>query len=203
MAAALAVRPPFSPFSHMNRASYKGECRRLMSRTNMETVAERAAHFEDIDPDRYNRMKSKFDDLGIQYGEEYKKRFGNQPPPPLGYFVNQVNSNNINMLNSFVDSIMMLPASRSSSQQSQSNNGSGKSENNVATSANINTSAASNYFNSEAATKLMKQSVGGNNNNSFNQIYDEINYEDNMNGYMSIGSGNYSGWFSLLIFLIY
>jgi hypothetical protein len=170
----LSPRTPMQPFSHMNRASYKGECRRLMSRTNMETVAERAAHFEEIDPERYMRMRSKFEELESQYEEDFKKRFGNQPPP-LGYFMNQVNSNNINMLNSFVDSIMMLPTSRSNSNgnhttnsginQNNNNNNDGnsngsgmmsnsstisiKNENNVATSANANANSANSYFNSD------------------------------------------------------
>jgi hypothetical protein len=177
------ARPPFSPFSHINRASYKGECRRLMSRTNMETVAERAAHFEDIDPDRYVRMKSKFEELEAQYEEDFKRRFGNQPPP-LGFFMNQVNTNNINMLNSFVDSIMMLPASRSSSQHSSGNNGIGmKNESNVATSANANANSANNYFNADNVSNSNASNSGSgklrqqlNSNNSFSPIYDDYLY---------------------------
>ena len=54
-----------SHFNHFNRASYKGECRRLMSRANMETVAERAARFEEIDIERYKRMKNRLNELEL------------------------------------------------------------------------------------------------------------------------------------------
>lgn len=121
--------------SHTNRSSYKGECRRLMSRANMETVAERAAHFEDIDPDRYQRMKTKLEELDLQYEEEFRKRYPNNQPPPLGFFLNQMsNPSNINMLNSLVDSIMMQPArskpqSSSSAVQSSTSTEAGKKNN--------------------------------------------------------------------------
>jgi hypothetical protein len=38
------------------------ECRQIMSRANIETVAERAAHFEDVDFEKFNRLKSKLDE---------------------------------------------------------------------------------------------------------------------------------------------
>ncbi len=62
-----------SSFNHFGRASYKGECKRLMSRTNVESVAERASRFEEIDFERYNRLKAKYGelDLGQQYGNEF------------------------------------------------------------------------------------------------------------------------------------
>lgn len=59
-----------SNFNHAKRSSYRGECKRLMSRANLETVAERAAHFEDIDPERYEKLKSKFAELDISKQEE-------------------------------------------------------------------------------------------------------------------------------------
>jgi hypothetical protein len=42
------------------KPTYADECKRIMQRTNMETVAERAALFEDVDLDRYNRLKIKY-----------------------------------------------------------------------------------------------------------------------------------------------
>ncbi|CAF0950301.1 unnamed protein product, partial [Brachionus calyciflorus] len=57
-------------FNHANRASYKGECKRLMSRAHLETVAERAAHFEDVDPERYEKLKSKFAELDLSKQDE-------------------------------------------------------------------------------------------------------------------------------------
>lgn len=57
-------------FNHANRSSYRGECKRLMSRANLETVAERAAHFEDVDPERYEKLKSKFAELDASKQEE-------------------------------------------------------------------------------------------------------------------------------------
>ncbi len=65
-----------SHFNHFNRASYKGECKRLMSRTNIETVAERAARFEDIDFERYNRLKAKYGELDLD--QQYENDFENQ-----------------------------------------------------------------------------------------------------------------------------
>lgn len=65
-----------SSFNHFNRASYKGECKRLMSRTNMESVAERASRFEEIDFDRYNRLKAKYGALDL--GQQYENDFANQ-----------------------------------------------------------------------------------------------------------------------------
>lgn len=66
------INVPF--FNHTNRSSYKGECKRLMSRANMETVAERASRFEDIDYERYNRMKSKFTELETYQEQELKNQ---------------------------------------------------------------------------------------------------------------------------------
>lgn len=65
-----------SSFNHFNRASYKGECKRLMSRTNMESVAERASRFEEIDFERYNRLKAKYGELDL--GQQYENDFANQ-----------------------------------------------------------------------------------------------------------------------------
>lgn len=48
-----------SHFNHLNRASYKGECKRLMSKAHMETVAERAAHFEEVDKEKFDRLRNK------------------------------------------------------------------------------------------------------------------------------------------------
>lgn len=65
-----------SNFNHFNRASYKGECKRLMSRTNMESVAERASRFEEIDFERYNRLKAKYGELDLS--QQYETDFANQ-----------------------------------------------------------------------------------------------------------------------------
>ena len=65
-----------SHFNHLNRASYKGECKRLMSRGNMETVAERAARFEEIDLERYNRLKAKYGELDLS--QQYQHELANQ-----------------------------------------------------------------------------------------------------------------------------
>lgn len=46
------------------------ECRQIMSRANIETVAERAAHFEDIDLEKFNRLKSKFDEYDLYYQDQ-------------------------------------------------------------------------------------------------------------------------------------
>ena len=45
--------------NNKNNPLYSSECKRLMSRGYLESIAERAAHFEDIDPERYNRLKMK------------------------------------------------------------------------------------------------------------------------------------------------
>ena len=81
-------------FNHFNRASYKGECRRLMSRANMETVAERAARFEEIDIERYKRMKNKLDELElIQQQQQLLNHFNKEAEIKL----NQVNNNEIDL----------------------------------------------------------------------------------------------------------
>lgn len=45
------------------------ECRQIMSRGNIETVAERAAHFEEIDLEKFNRLKSRLDEYDW-YGQD-------------------------------------------------------------------------------------------------------------------------------------
>ena len=47
-----------------------------MSRTHIETVAERAARFEDIDFERYNRLKAKYGELDLS--QQYENDFANQ-----------------------------------------------------------------------------------------------------------------------------
>lgn len=90
------AKPGSSHFNHFNRASYKGECKRMMAKGTMETVAERAARFEDIDIERYNRMKSKLYELELQAQQkefEQQYRTGSQQleQPTL-----QKPSNNLN-----------------------------------------------------------------------------------------------------------
>ncbi len=62
-----------SHFNHFNRASYKGECKRLMANGHMETVAERAARFEEIDMNRYMRMKQKLYELELQQQQQQEQ----------------------------------------------------------------------------------------------------------------------------------
>lgn len=64
-----------SHFNHFNRASYKGECKRMMAKSYMETVAERAARFEDIDIERYNRMKNKILELEMQQQRDLELQY--------------------------------------------------------------------------------------------------------------------------------
>lgn len=78
-----------SHFNHFNRASYKGECKRLMSRNNVETVAERAARFEDIDFERYNRLKAKYGELDLS---QYENDFANQLQLQRYLRLNELNS---------------------------------------------------------------------------------------------------------------
>ncbi len=47
-----------------------------MSRNNIETVAERAARFEDIDFERYNRLKAKYGELDLS--QQLENDFDNQ-----------------------------------------------------------------------------------------------------------------------------
>lgn len=48
------------------------ECRQIMSRANIETVAERAAHFEEIDFEKYNRLKNRLDEY--DWGQDDKNQ---------------------------------------------------------------------------------------------------------------------------------
>lgn len=50
------------PNSNQPKKRTGDECRQIMSRANIETVAERAAHFEDVDFEKFNRLKSKLDE---------------------------------------------------------------------------------------------------------------------------------------------
>jgi hypothetical protein len=109
-AASFNLRSSSSHFNHTNRASYKGECKRIMSRANMETVAERAAHFEDIDPERYNRIRSRLYELDQeQQQNEQQYSYLNQYYPFLFNNSNSSNSSNLNLLNNYVESLMMSP----------------------------------------------------------------------------------------------
>ena len=112
-----------SHFNHLNRASYKGECKRIMSRAHMETVAERASHFEEVDMERYNRLKSKFYELDVSQQQELQKQFLlNQYQFPFNHANtnnntnsssnnnNNNNSSNLNLLNNYVESLMMSPS---------------------------------------------------------------------------------------------
>jgi hypothetical protein len=93
------------PHQHFSRAaSYKGthssaststnnECKRLMAKDYMESVAERAAHFEpDIDMERYNKLKAKFYELDLAQQQQ-------------SYY-----TSNLYLLNSFVESLMSSPS---------------------------------------------------------------------------------------------
>jgi hypothetical protein len=74
----------------------------------METVAERAAHFEDIDPERYNRIRSRLYELDQeQQQNEQQYIYLNQYYP---FLFNSSNSSNLNLLNNYVESLMMSPS---------------------------------------------------------------------------------------------
>jgi hypothetical protein len=122
------------PFNHLNRASYKGECKRIMSRANMETVAERAARFEEIDPERYNRMKNKIYELDQhqqqqlqheielqkqQQQQQYQKLLAHHAPQYQISFANSSSPNNdavaSYVLNHFMDSLMPMSATGTNS----------------------------------------------------------------------------------------
>ena len=57
------VRDPqreFKTKKYSEKKKYETEWNRLTAIADVETVMERAAHFEDIDPDKFARLKSKF-----------------------------------------------------------------------------------------------------------------------------------------------
>jgi hypothetical protein len=65
------------------KPTYTDECKRIMQRTNLETVAERAALFEDIDLDRYNRLKMKYASLNQSYMGNSPNSDLQQPPSSI------------------------------------------------------------------------------------------------------------------------
>ena len=168
-----------------NRASYKGECKRLMSRAHIETVAERAAHFEEIDPERYNRLKSKFYELDQSQQQELLQMHSNMQYP------NGAPNSNLILLNNFVESLMMSPnyLINNNSANVASNKLNSKSFPATKTDPNVGTNQPNN------ATK-MNQSSNYSNMNSMNDYlskvieskkqpatYDELlgKYEQNIN----------------------
>lgn len=72
-----------------------------MSRTNVESIAERAARFEDIDFDRYNRLKAKYGELDLsqQYENDLTNHLQLQRYLRLNDLNNSANNNGISLLN--------------------------------------------------------------------------------------------------------
>ena len=73
-------------FLTKKKKKYENEWNRLTAVADVESVMERASHFEDIDPDKFARLKSKHP---------------NSPPPPAENLTNEdnylhdTNTNNI------------------------------------------------------------------------------------------------------------
>ena len=76
-----------------------------MSRTNVESIAERAARFEDIDFDRYNRLKAKYGELDLsqQYEHDLTNQLELQRYLRLNDLNNSVNKNNGTSLLNYLD----------------------------------------------------------------------------------------------------
>ena len=201
LANVLAMRSSSSHFQ--NRASYKGECKRLMTRGNIETVAERAAHFEEVDPERYNRLKNKFYELDVSQQQELLQMHNMQYPA----FNNATNSNSTNsnlyLLNHFVESLMMTPPMASSNflannygknssaslsknayQTTKSNLNEFNNNNQTNTNNSINANAS---FNMNASSKIDYLSKVADNNSKKVPTYDDLlgKYEQNINKYYS------------------
>jgi hypothetical protein len=177
------ARSNTSHFNHFSRASYKGECKRLMAKDYMESVAERAAHFEDIDMERYQKLKSKFYELDLYEQQEFQRMLQQQQqlqqlhlqqqqqqqqqqqiqqqfPYNNNYSQNQINNNqnqnqnSLSLLNNFVESLMNSPSLATAKSSKQNYNN--KSNNNVAR------IPSSSFFKSSSSNKL----VNNNNNNN-------------------------------------
>ncbi len=160
---ALVMRSGSSNFQ--NRASYKGECKRLMSRAHIETVAERAAHFEEVDPERYNRLKNKFYELDQNQQQELLQMHNN-----MQYPAGTAPNSNLILLNHFVESLMMSP--------------------NYLINNNSNTNS-SNAAQNKLSSKSFQASSKLDSNTNSNQMYSKTNQNSNytnvntMNDYLS------------------
>ncbi len=160
---ALVMRSGSSNFQ--NRASYKGECKRLMSRAHIETVAERAAHFEEVDPERYNRLKNKFYELDQNQQQELLQMHNN-----MQYPAGTAPNSNLILLNHFVESLMMSP--------------------NYLINNNNNTNN-SNAAQNKLSSKSFQASSKLDSNTNSNQMYSKTNQNSNytnvntMNDYLS------------------
>jgi len=185
-----------------NRASYKGECKRLMSRAHIETVAERAAHFEEIDPERYNRLKSKFYELDQNQQQELLQMHINMQYPN-----SNVPNSNLILLNNFVESLMMSPnyLLNNNNANATSNKLNSKSflATKLDTSTNSNqtyptskTSQSSNYTNANSMNDYLSKVID---NKKQPATYDELlgKYEQNINKFYS-GKKKIQSLFSFL-----
>jgi hypothetical protein len=158
------IRSNAPHFNHFSRASYKGECKRLMSKDYMESVAERAAHFEDIDMERYQKLKNKFYELDLYEQQELQRMLQQQQLQQqqqqlfsFNNYSNQTqNQNSLSVLNNFVESLMNSPSLATSSKSSKLNY-----NNN-----NIKNLPSSSVLKSSSSNKLNNNSINTNTSDS-------------------------------------
>ena len=142
-----------------------------MSRAHIETVAERAAHFEEVDPERYNRLKNKFYELDLNQQQELLQMHN------MHYPVNSNSGNsNLLLLNHFVESLMMSPSYLNSS-TTVTNNATAKT-----TSKSHLAKQTTDCNNNGSTPPTTATTINDNNNNAQNS-----NYSNSMNEYSGKG----------------